>query len=216
MKKLGVCFMSFIPPDHPELYAFFQKLDRSNFIDNEYKQLAEYDTPLPIGFEQTISQPTLVLQMTETLNLNKESRVLEIGTGSGYQTAFLAEFAKEVYTVERIAALSRKAEERLKLLGYGNIHFSVDNGSNGWAEFAPYDRIIVTAAAREVPDPLLEQLQPGGKLLIPVGEKGCQNLLLIEKDTTGSTETTILEKVIFVELKGDYGWENGPSFSPSP
>lgn len=209
--------MSFIPLDHPELYNFFQKLDRSNFIDTEYKQLAEYDTPLPIGFEQTISQPTLVLQMTEILNLNKHNRVLEIGTGSGYQTAFLAEFAKEVYTVERIAALSRKAEERLKLLGYRNIHFLIDNGSNGWADYAPYDRIIVTAAARKIPDPLLEQLEPGGKLLIPVGEKGRQDLLLLQKELNGSVNTTVLEKVIFVELKGDYGWEDSPSsFSSSP
>lgn len=208
--------MPFIPLDYPELYAFFQKLDRSYFIDNEYKQLAEYDTPLPIGFEQTISQPTLVMQMTAALKLSREHRILEIGTGTGYQTAFLAKFANEVYTVERIAALSRKAEERLKKLGYGNIYFTVDNGSNGWVEFAPYDRIMVTAAARKVPGPLLEQLKPGGIMLIPVGEKGRQDLLLIEKDTTGSTKTTILEKVTFVELKGDYGWEDGSFSSPSP
>ncbi len=208
--------MAFIPLDHPELYDFFQKLDRSHFIDNEYQQLAGYDTPLPIGFEQTISQPTLVLQMTAALQIDKEHHVLEIGTGSGYQTAFLAEFAKDVYTVERIAALSRKAKERLRELGYENIHFMIDNGSNGWAEFAPYDRIMVTAAARKIPGPLLEQLKPGGLMLIPVGEKGRQDLLLLEKESTGSVQTTVLEKVIFVELKGNYGWEDGSTPSCSP
>lgn len=201
---------------HPDLFAFFQKLDRSQFIDNEYKELAGYDTPLPIGFEQTISQPTLVLQMTTALDLTKECRVLEIGTGSGYQTAFLAEFAKEVYTVERITALSEQAEERLKILGYRNIHFKIDDGSDGWPEFAPYDRIIVTAAARKVPELLIKQLKPDGKMLIPVGEKGSQDLLFIEKETDGSVNTTILEKVIFVELKGDYGWEEGSSSLSSP
>lgn len=203
--------MPFSHSFRPDLYAFFQKLDRSQFIDNEYKQLAAYDTPLPIGFEQTISQPTLVLQMTTALDINQESRVLEIGTGSGYQTAFLAEFAKEVYTVERIAALSRKAEERLNILGYRNIFFQIDDGSDGWPEYAPYDRIIVTAAAREVPEPLLNQLKAGGKMLIPVGVRSSQDLLLLEKELTGSVNSTLLEKVIFVELKGDYGWEEGSS-----
>ena len=207
------CKIFLIPIDRPELNAFFQKLNRSQFIDNEYKELAAYDTPLPIGFEQTISQPTLVLQMTAALDVNKETRVLEIGTGSGYQTAFLAEFAKEVYTVERIAALSEKAEERLKNLGYRNIHFAINDGSNGWPKFAPYDRIMVTAAARNVPEPLLKQLKPRGKMLIPVGEKGSQNLLFLEKESTGSVNQTILEKVVFVELKGDYGWEDGSSSS---
>lgn len=194
------------PANFQELYRFFQNLDRSYFIDNEYKELAGYDTPLPIGFEQTISQPTLVLQMTAFLSLNKEYQVLEIGTGSGYQTAFLAEFAQKVFTVERIAALSHHAEARLKKLGFINISFKIDDGSNGWAEFAPYDRIIVTAAARKVPDQLPEQLKPGGLMLIPVGEKGQQDLLLLEKNPAGSVNIKSLEKVTFVELKGEYGW----------
>jgi len=194
------------PANYQALYHFFQNLDRSYFIDSEYKDLAEYDTPLPIGFEQTISQPTLVLQMTAILTLNKEHRVLEIGTGSGYQTAFLAEFAQQVFTVERIAALSHQAEARLKELGFNNISFKIDNGSYGWTDFAPYDRIIVTAAARKVPEQLSEQLKPGGLMLIPVGEKGQQDLLLLEKAPTGSVNSKSLEKVTFVELKGDYGW----------
>jgi protein-L-isoaspartate(D-aspartate) O-methyltransferase len=206
--------VSFQQLKDPELYTFFQKLDRSQFIDNEYKQLAGYDSPLPIGFEQTISQPSLVMQMTAALDLTKDCRVLEIGTGSGYQTAFLAEFAKEVYTVERIAALSQKAEERLTVLGYRNIHFTIDDGSHGWPEFAPYDRIMVTAAARKVPEPLLEQLAAGGMMIIPVGEKGHQDLLCLKKETPDSIQTIVLDKVIFVELKGNYGWEGGlPSSS---
>jgi len=196
-----------VPPLNEEsLYDFFQNLDRSRFIDNEYQDLAGYDTPLPIGFEQTISQPTLVLQMTALLNLNRDLRVLEIGTGSGYQTAFLAEFAGEVYTMERIGALSEKARKCLTAFGYRNIHFKIDNGSNGWPEFAPYDRIIVTAAAGQIPDPLVEQLSPGGLMLIPVGEKGGQDLTLISKDKTGPILIHSLGKVTFVELKGEYGW----------
>ena len=196
-----------IPSNYQELNNFFQDLDRSYFIDNEYKDLAEYDTPLPIGFEQTISQPTLVCEMTARLDLSKNHRVLEIGTGSGYQTAFLAQFAGEVYTVERIAALSAKAQDRLNELGYTNIHFTVTNGSEGWLEYAPYDWIIVTAAAREVPEPLVEQLKPGGRLLIPVGERGEQELLLVHKDEDGLITTESIGKVVFVELKGEYGWE---------
>jgi protein-L-isoaspartate(D-aspartate) O-methyltransferase len=200
--------MALTPTNYQDLLLFFQNLDRSFFIDNEYKELAGYDTPLPIGFEQTISQPTLVLQMTAALNLNKGLKVLEIGTGSGYQTVFLAEFAGEIYTVEKIAALSQKAEERLKSLGYQNISFKEGNGSEGWPEYAPYDRIIVTAAARKVPEPLSEQLKPGGLMLIPVGEKGQQDLLLLAKDESGLINTESLGKVVFVELKGEYGWDN--------
>jgi protein-L-isoaspartate(D-aspartate) O-methyltransferase len=200
--------MALTSTNYQDLLRFFQNLDRSFFIDNEYKELAGYDTPLPIGFEQTISQPTLVLQMTAALNLNKSLKVLEIGTGSGYQTAFLAEFAGEVHTVEKIAALSRKAEERLKELGYNNINFIEGNGSEGRPENAPYDRIIVTAAARRIPEPLSEQLKPGGLMLIPVGERGQQELLLLTKAESGLVKTESLGKVVFVELKGDYGWEN--------
>ena len=191
-----------------KLYEFFQSLDRSLFIDNEYKDMAHYDNALPIGHEQTISQPTLVYGMTEKLELDKKHKVLEIGTGSGYQTAFLAEFGGQIYTVERIKELSWKAVERLMNLGYKNINFRIGNGSEGWPDFAPYDRIIVTAAAGEVPEPLLEQLKPGGRMVIPVGEKGKQELLLIQKDEKGGIKKKSLGDVIFVELKGDYGWKH--------
>lgn len=189
-----------------DLKAFAERLDRAYFIDNEYKQYADYDQPLPIGYEQTISQPSLVLQMTWILSPDKGSRVLEIGTGSGYQTALLAEFSGEVYTVERIRELAEKAKSRLEGLGYTNISFMTGDGSVGWEDHAPFDRIMVTAAAAEVPRELLKQLAAGGRMVIPVGPRGCQDLLLIEKDTNGEIYSRTIEEVVFVELKGKYGW----------
>ncbi|NLC69565.1 MAG: protein-L-isoaspartate(D-aspartate) O-methyltransferase [Clostridiaceae bacterium] len=189
-----------------KLYRFFKNLDRSLFIDNEYKAYAHIDSALPIGHGQTISQPSLVYTMTLRLELNKELKVLEVGTGSGYQTAFLAEFAGEVYTVERIEELSIKAKQRLESLGYRNIFYKIGDGSMGWQEHQPFDRIIVTAAAVRIPDPLLGQLKPGGKMIIPVGSRGIQNLLLINKDQNGRITSEALEPVLFVELKGSYGW----------
>lgn len=189
-----------------KLYEFFQKLDRSIFIDGEYKVYADCDTALPIGYGQTISQPTLVYMMTAQLALSKEHKVLEIGTGSGYQTAFLAEFAGEVYTVELIEELSKSAQERLKKLGYDNIKFKIGDGSAGWIEFAPYDRIIVTAAAGRIPDKLLGQLDKGGRMIVPVGQRGMQQLLLLCKDENGTVRKEHIEDVVFVEFKGEYGW----------
>ncbi len=182
------------------------KLDRAFFIDGDLKKYAKMDRPLPIGCEQTISQPSLVLDMSYLLDLNKNSKVLEIGTGSGYQTAILAEFAKQVFTVERIGELAQKARERLEKLGYQNIHYRVGDGSLGWPENAPYDRIIVTAAAVKVPKELLEQLRSGGKMIIPVGPFEEQDLKLIIKDETGLLASQSLAGVRFVELKGKYGF----------
>jgi protein-L-isoaspartate(D-aspartate) O-methyltransferase len=190
------------------LYEFFTGLDRSLFIDNEYSKYAHFNNALPIGHEQTISQPTLVYAMTQKLKVKKDSKVLEIGTGSGYQTAFLAEFAREVYTVERIEELSLKAQESLKRLGYENIRFRIGDGSEGWAEHAPYDRIMVTAAAGKLPDRLIAQLAPAGRMIIPIGEKGLQDLMLITRDENGGVKEKFLENVIFVEMKGKYGWQS--------
>lgn len=189
------------------IYDFFQTLNRSHFIDGKYKELAHYDSPLPIGFEQTISQPSLVLEMTLQLDLPIDGKVLEIGTGSGYQTAFLGQFCKEVFTVERIPELSERAQQKLQEIGYKNIKFRVGDGSEGWPENAPYDRIIVTAAAAGIPEEVLRQLRVGGKMILPLGEKGIQQLVLLHKQETGRVQQKRLGEVRFVELKGKYGWK---------
>ena len=189
-----------------ELNTFLRKLDRSFFIDNENKIYADYDSALPIGLGQTISQPSLVHEMSALLNLNKKLKVLEIGTGSGYQTAILAEFAGSVYTVERHEELSKKAQEKLEELGYRNIYFKVGDGSYGWEEHSAYDRIIVTAAAGEIPSSLVEQLAPNGFMLIPVGEKGYQKLTLVTKDAQNRVTAEHIGNVTFVELVGEHGW----------
>lgn len=184
----------------------YHTLDRSLFIPEPFKYEADVDAPLPIGFGQTISQPSLVAQMTILLDPLPTSKILEIGTGSGYQTALLAPFALSVFTVERIAELAWQAQNRFKTLGYTNIRIRIADGSLGWAEEAPFDRIIVTAAAREIPHALLGQLADNGRLIIPVGEPYAQRLILVEKDSRGQLKTTDAGGVVFVELVGPYGW----------
>jgi protein-L-isoaspartate(D-aspartate) O-methyltransferase len=168
---------------------------------------AYIDAAFPIGFGQTISQPSLVYLMTDYLQLSKDCRVLEIGTGSGYQTAFLAEFSKEVYTIERIPELSESAGIRLKALGYTNIYYKIGDGSTGWAAYAPFDRIVVTASAGSIPFDLVDQLGEGGRMIVPVGSPYCQQLLLITRDERGELGKEVMGDVVFVELKGKYGWE---------
>lgn len=192
--------------DQRELDECFKSLDRSFFLEDDMKEYAHLDIPLPIGFGQTISQLSLVRQMTELLEPEKDSKVLEIGTGSGFQTAILAKMSAEVYTVERIAELMEKAKKRLEALGLTNIHFKVGDGSKGWEEYAPYDRIIVTAGARVVPEELLKQLACGGRMVIPVGPSHLQDLKLVMKTKDGEVKIKTVEKVRFVELKGEYGW----------
>ncbi len=193
--------------DHKALYEAFQKLDRSLFLEGACKQMASFDEPLPIGFGQTISQPTLVVQMTAILDPEPDSRVLEIGTGSGYQTALLAPFCQSVYTVERIADLAEKAKVRLGKMGLANVFYKVGDGSLGWPEKAPFDRIMVTAAAGQTPPALIEQLAAGGRMVIPVGPRGWQDLMLVKKSKKGKVTQQSLEKVAFVELVGQYGWQ---------
>ena len=188
-----------------KLMEYYRSLDRSYFIDNDNKLYAYMDTPLPIGYGQTISQPTLVLLMTRHLSIKPESRVLEIGTGSGYQTDLLARFAREVYTVEYIKELSQSAKAKLDMLGCKNIHYKVGDGSLGWEEYSPYDR-IATAASASVPDELISQLKEGGRMIIPSGPKDVQELLLIKKDNEGNISRQVLDMVRFVEMKGRYGW----------
>ena len=181
-----------------KIVEFYNKLDRSFFMENN-KKFARIDAPFPIGYGQTISQPSLVLYMTLLLGLEKDSKVLEIGTGSGYQSALLAEFSKELYTVEIIEPLYLKAKERLKKLGYKNIRYKIGNGSSGWIEEAPFDRIMVTAAAVTMPNALIEQLAPNGKMVVPVGEFW-QKLIVATKDKDGNVQFVDDIAVRFVRL----------------
>lgn len=192
--------------EYEALIEFFNKLDRSHFVDEAYKNYAHFDHALPIGFEQTISQPSLVLEMTHRLSPEKNSKVLEIGTGSGFQTALLAEFSGMVYTIERIPELADKAREKLDALGYTNIVYKMGDGTRGWKENGPYDRIIAAAAAAKVPKELISQLRAGGRMIMPVGTKMEQKLILITKDEEGRVYKTTLGDVLFVEFKGKYGW----------
>jgi protein-L-isoaspartate(D-aspartate) O-methyltransferase len=169
---------------------------------------AYLDRPLHVGFGQTISQPLIVAMMTEALFLTGEEKILEIGTGSGYQAAILAELCKELYTIERIRDLSVRARVALYKLGYKNIKLKIGDGTLGWPENAPYDRIIVTAGAPCVPDALKQQLFDGGRLLIPVGGEDIQSLELITR-TGDSFETKKLTGCRFVKLIGKEGWRKG-------
>lgn len=186
-----------------EITAFFRELDRRFFMDM-HKEMAGLDEAVPIGFEQTISQPSLVLEMTLALDLEPASKVLEIGTGSGFQTALLARFSSSVYTVERIKELHARAKERLAEAGFTNIFFKLADGSHGWPDQAPFDRIMVTAAAAAVPEELVDQLKNGGKMLIPVGSPAMQELQLIQKDDRGKISSSTINYVRFVPLKGKY------------
>lgn len=177
----------------------YNEIDRSYFMDR-YKDQSHIDTPFPIGYGQTISQPSLVLKMTILLDAGKDNKVLEIGTGSGYQTALLAKTSKIVYTVERIEELYIESKDKLIKAGFANIFFKLGDGSLGWEENAPFDRIMVTASASKLPSKLVEQLTPNGRMVIPVDT----DLLLIKKDIKGATEIENITKVRFVSLIGDY------------
>ena len=183
------------------------KVPRHLFVPPEIVDRAYDDCPLPIGKGQTISQPYIVALMTEALELDEDSKVLEIGTGSGYQAAILAEIAKEVYTVERIPELLERARKTIESLGYTNIHFKLGDGTMGWEEEAPFDAIIVTAASPDIPEPLVEQLKIGGRMVIPVGSELTQELLKIRKTGEKRIEVESLGGCIFVKLKGKYGWK---------
>lgn len=158
-----------------------EKIPRIMFVPQQLQHYAYEDSPLPIGEGQTISQPYMVAIMTELLNLSGTEKVLEIGTGSGYQTAILAELCSEVYTIEIVASLSEKAKEVLNKLGYTNVFFKTADGTEGWPDAAPFDRIIVAAATDRIPAPLFEQLKEGGKMAIPLGDRYTQVLTLVEK-----------------------------------
>jgi protein-L-isoaspartate(D-aspartate) O-methyltransferase len=174
-----------------------RSVHREDFLPSDQRQRSGEDIPLPIGYAQTISQPSLVEEMTRELALNPRSRVLEIGTGSGYQTAILAEIAAVVFTVERIRELAAAARVRLEALGYDNIQYRVGDGALGWAEEAPFDAIIVTAAPATLPPILVDQLRAGGRMVAPVGpDREAQRLLLVTKDEKGQ----IWQRELFVPL----------------
>lgn len=182
--------------------ATIEKLPRHEFVDEALKERAYENSALPIGHAQTISQPAVVALMTQALidgHRGKLPRVLEVGTGSGYQTAVLAELVGTVFTVERIKPLTELARKRLAHLGYRNIHFGYADGMNGWLPYAPYDGIIVTAGAEGVPPALTEQLAVGGRLVIPVGPQGRQALRVIERSSRGFSQRD-LAAVSFVPL----------------
>jgi len=185
----------------PRILEAFRKVKRHEFIDSDWYNQAYDDTPLNIGHGQTISQPFIVAFMIEMLDVQPGDRILEIGTGSGYQTALLAELVREVCTVEINESLNREAEKRLTALGYKNIHFKCADGTKGWVEFSPFDSIVVAAAAPEVPICLIEQLKPGGSMGIPVGAAGkVQSLMLIRKNSMGEVTEKKVELVRFVPL----------------
>lgn len=183
-----------------DVLAAINKTPRHLFVDTPLISHAYIDTALPIAHEQTISQPFIVALMTELLVTDKKlHKVLEIGTGSGYQAAVLAQLVDEVYSVERIEVLYKEATQRLAQLGLNNIFTKLDDGANGWPEHAPFDGIIVTAATTEIPQALLEQLANGGRLVIPVGQPSYQELQMITREGDNFT-TQVLDAVVFVPL----------------
>lgn len=182
------------------------RVPRDMFVSEEQRHLAFADTALPIGWDQTISQPTVVAMMTEALDVGPDHRVLEVGTGSGYQTAVLAELAKEVISLERNAPLAQRAGRLLAYLGYQNVQAVVGDGTLGWPAERPYDRIVVTAAGPTVPLALLDQLGANGRLVLPVGGRGDQQLLVVSRGADGTIRQTSLGTVRFVPLVGKQGW----------
>ncbi len=195
--------------DHRVLEAM-RTIPRHQFVPVHVRTQAYGDHALPIGASQTISQPYIVARMSELLAVKPDHSVLEVGTGSGYQTAVLARLARRVYSLERIADLAHQAIQRIRELGFDNVKIQTFDGTVGWSDVGPFDRIMVTAGSPQVPTPLLEQLRVGGRLLIPEGDRAEQVLVLYRKLRQG-VRRTVDEPVTFVPLIGRYGWENNPS-----
>jgi protein-L-isoaspartate(D-aspartate) O-methyltransferase len=192
----------------PRVIEGMRKVSRHLFVEEALQSQAYNDYPLPIGHGQTISQPYMVALMTEALELKGHEKVLEIGTGSGYQTAILAKLAEKIYTIERITELAARARKILDQMNCYNVEIKIFDGTYGWKEKGPFDAIMVTAGAPEIPEPFMDQLVLGGRLVIPVGEVGLQDLYQIIR-----TEDEIIRKNLggcrFVKLIGNHGWDEG-------
>ena len=193
--------------DDVRVIAALRKVPRHLFVDQGLVNRAYHDSALPIGEKQTVSQPYMAAHMTAALRLVGTERILEIGTGSGYQTALLAELCFNVFSVEKLRMLSRKARSLLDRLEYQNIALHVGDGTIGWSEHAPYDAILVAAGAPSAPPPLLDQLAPGGRLVVPVGDEQAQTLVRITRNRAGFKEEPLGE-CKFVKLMGKYGWRD--------
>jgi protein-L-isoaspartate(D-aspartate) O-methyltransferase len=194
---------------NPRVLAAMRSVPRHCFVPEEHRYLAYSDGPLPIGKGQTISQPYIVAFMSEALELKGEEKVLEVGTGSGYQAAVLGALAREVHTIERHASLAELARQTLAQLGIRNVQVHLGDGSQGLPEEAPFQAIMVTASAPSVPQPLLDQLDEGGRLILPVGSRGGQALELWERSGVRFKHKAVLA-VAFVPLRGEYGWADDP------
>jgi len=192
----------------PRVLAAMRRVPRHLFLEQALRGQAYGDHPLPIGEGQTISQPFIVGKMTELLALTGREKVLEVGTGCGYQAAVLAELAARVCTIERLPRLAGRARETLEMLGYTNVWVRTANGTLGWPDEAPFDRILVAAGGPTVPPPLFEQLAEGGRLVMPVGDASSQVLEIVEK-VNGQRRVTRDSGCVFVKLVGKYAWESG-------
>jgi protein-L-isoaspartate(D-aspartate) O-methyltransferase len=192
----------------PRVLEAMLRVPRHLFVPADMRDRAYDDSPLPIGEGQTISQPYMVAWMTELLEVTGNSRILEIGTGSGYQAAILCELGKDVFSIEKQAGLAQAAKERLHSLGYRNIRIKVADGTLGWPEEAPFDGIMVTAGSPSVPQPLLEQLAESGRLIVPIGPSGIQMLNVIKRKGN-EFQTSEVGTCVFVPLVGKFGWSRG-------
>lgn len=190
----------------PRVLEAVMTVPRDRFVPESIRSRAYDDSALPIGHGQTISQPSLQALYLQVLEVGPDDKVLEVGAGSGYQTALLAEVAANVYAVERLPALTQRAREVLDELGYNNIALVTKDGTTGWSKYAPYDAILVAAASPDIPDALVDQLAPDGRLLIPVGGRHTQELTLVHKAENGALERRPITQCVFVPLIGRFGW----------
>lgn len=204
MVRSGIQNYPYHPVKDPNVLRAMRRVPRHIFVPEPVRRDAYLNSALPIGYDQTISQPFIVAHMTELLDLHPGDKVLEIGTGSGYQAAVLAELSDHVYTIEIVKPLGERAEALLRELGYDSIHVRIGDGFNGWPEAAPFDRIIVTCAPDDIPGPLIRQLKTGGRMVIPVGEKtGIQYLVEVRKGTNGKLSRRNHYPVRFVPMTGE-------------